>query len=276
MRHKSPRPTKNGGWLHFLDDTLTGFPPLAVEKKPKVNLGPLAMSYFQAGGRARSSLSKELGVSESALESLLVGEGCTDYGKWFTSWPQIDTEKTVGIVTRFEDGTKKMVPGSSLGCHVLLRGGESVKPPLMICEGATDAAALWDLGFSAIGRPTCSGGLSIVNSLVNEFKVDVLVIGENDHRTINGHGKCHGCQHCWPGKWGAKRTKISLKDVSEKNNLRVGIMMPLLHKDAREWININPDEAKAWILEAYKELLKGDNGNNSGNHTSHKTKQTEE
>ncbi len=83
-------------------------------------------------------------------------------------------DRVVGIRLRREDGRKFAVTGGREGLFIpsdLPGGGQ-----LFITEGPTDCAALLDLGFAALGRPSCTGGMRMAVDAVKRFRPHELVI----------------------------------------------------------------------------------------------------
>ena len=80
----------------------------------------------------------------------------------------------VGIRLRLCDGRKLAVKGGKEGLFIC----DDLRPDgrLVICEGPTDTAALLDLGFPAIGRPSCNGGMKQLVALIGRLDVDEAVI----------------------------------------------------------------------------------------------------
>lgn len=94
--------------------------------------------------------------------------------------------------------------------------------PVVIVEGASDTAAILSLGLVAVGRPSATGGLSILAALVRGRKV--VVFGENDEKPDG----------FWPGKHGAEKTLTALEGVC--SNPRI-VFPPGEYKDVRQWIS---------------------------------------
>jgi hypothetical protein len=69
-----------------------------------------------------------------------------------------------GIRLRFSNGRKLAVRGGREGLFV--PSGLAATNQLLICEGPTDTAALLDLGFAAVGRPSCAGGTRLLVELL--------------------------------------------------------------------------------------------------------------
>ena len=56
-----------------------------------------------------------------------------------------------------------------------------IRGPLFIPEGPSDTAAILTLGFPAIGRPSCSGGVDLVCAFVRRRDIqDAVVVSDND------------------------------------------------------------------------------------------------
>ncbi len=125
--------------------------------------------------------------------------------------------RVTGIRLRAPNGRKWSVPGGKEGLFVpsgLPSGGR-----LLVTEGPTDTAALLDLGFTAVGRPSCSGGRHHVVELAQRLQaVEVVVVADRDV----------------PGMAGANALADVL--VAFAASVRV-IAPPQGVKDARAWLN---------------------------------------
>ncbi|MFO0803614.1 MAG: toprim domain-containing protein [Gemmataceae bacterium] len=94
--------------------------------------------------------------------------------------------QVVGIRLRCLDGSKFAVRGGKEG--LFIPATESSKSePLLIGEGATDTAAMLDMGFTnVVGRPNCSGGIRQLVALVGLRRPNAVVIvadGDTPGRT---------------------------------------------------------------------------------------------
>jgi phage/plasmid primase-like uncharacterized protein len=183
---------------------------------PAANQATLAQMATAAAERTAPELLErfavELGLSVDSLRRLLVGWLS---GRRAWSFPMRDAAGEVrGIRLRYPNGKKLAVRGGKEGLFLpvdLQCGGR-----LLICEGPTDAAALLDLGFAAVGRPSCSGGLTHAVGLVKRLKPeDVVIVADRDG----------------PGMRDARNLASVL--VAYVPALRT-IVPPA--KDAREWI----------------------------------------
>lgn len=176
----------------------------------------------------RAALAGELGVTADALERLAVGWAtgaeletldtrCRSHGAW--AFPMTDAGgNVVGVRLRSPEGFKWSVAGGRQGLFVpayLPSAGRIDR--LTVCEGPTDAAALIDLGLSAIGRPSCDSGVKLLSALVQKLTpIDVLIMADADA----------------PGQRGA----ASLASVlcAYAPTVRI-ITPPAPHKDVRAW-----------------------------------------
>lgn len=218
MRVQSDKPVKAGGWIHTLDGFAT-LPPREEGERPKVNWNALqrclAGAVF-ANGRIEA-LARQLGVTTYALNQLQVGY-CVRRQAW--TFPMRDVSgHIVGMRVRLADGAKKSVRGGSEGLFLPLQAGRM--DPLVICEGPTDCAALVDYQIPAIGRPSCSGGLALIEQWVERYTpTRVVLLADNDG----------------PGREGAERTKRAL-------NVPTAIVTPRHHKDIRAALNAGVSRA---------------------------------
>jgi hypothetical protein len=140
-------------------------------RRPDADLRRLAEEYR---GRLRPGqlgrFADQLGVTAESLWRLGVG---WDGRNW--SFPMSNPDGAVlGIRLRTPSGRKFSVKGGTHGLH--LPTGLSGTGPLLLPEGPTDTAAALDLGFDAIGRPSCRGGTRLIIELVRRRKPDRVVI----------------------------------------------------------------------------------------------------
>lgn len=120
-----------------------------------------------------------------------------------------------GVRLRLPNGRKLAIKGGREGLFYPI----DIEPGgrLLAAEGPTDTAALLDLGFSAVGRPSCSGGVRHVLQLVRRLEAaEAVVVADGDK----------------PGRLGAERLTASL--VAYVATVRT-IRPPDGIKDARAW-----------------------------------------
>jgi len=217
-RVESPSKCGESGWLHKLTPDLAKPPRWTGQPKPAATPRPgldILAKQYQGGvfPHALAKLARQLGLTTSSLT--LMGIGWTGYA-W--SFPMTDCYGgTLGVRLRFEDGTKRSVSGGKEGLFIPT-SYRADNEPLMVCEGATDTAALLDMGFSqVIGRPSCNGGVSLIAGLVLSRDVDnVVVVADADV----------------PGQRGAKNLAAAIDPITTVTI----ITPPSGIKDAREWL----------------------------------------
>jgi 5S rRNA maturation endonuclease (ribonuclease M5) len=182
--------------------------------EPVIDFGVMAVECFAAmGPHLRSLLSEGLSLSARSLTELGVGWSQRHRA---TTWPMTDADGRVrGIRLRKTDGRKLSVRGGREGlfipANVPISGG------LIICEGATDTAALRDLSFDVIGRPSCNGGAELLVDAIEKWQPsDVAIIADADA----------------PGQRGARSLAARLVGYVP-NGVRI-VTPPA--KDAREWV----------------------------------------
>jgi len=110
-----------------------------------------------------------------------------DSGAW--SFPMTDpgTGKVTGIRLRRQDGAKFSVKGGKEALFMpdTLPIDDEV---LLILEGASDAIAAHGIGFlNAVGRPSCTGGISHLVALVKTRKPNsVVIVADADEPGMKG------------------------------------------------------------------------------------------
>jgi len=176
-----------------------------------------------------------------AFKGLLIG-----YVEKHWTIPERDENgDVIGICRRYEDGSKFMLEGGKRGL-IYSRDWYEYPGPVYCPEGFTDVAALKNIGFCAVGRPSCSGGIEMLGNLLRRSPSGkrVIILGENDHKpheTLKDIARerhdpeCLYCMQCWPGKWGAQRTALML---AKKLTMPIAwVMPPAEFKDTREWLS---------------------------------------
>lgn len=214
------------------------------------------MFEHQAARHARWQLAEQLGVSIDSLERL--GVGVSPDGS-FTSWPERNARgRTIGIVRRYPDGTKKHMPGGHAGLYIA-RDWHSAAGPILLPEGGSDTAALLTMGLSAVGRPSCTGGVAMLTELLkHHLERAVVVLGENDRKpdrvgTIaQCSADCYGCSWCWPGKYGAQTTATKLCLALHR---AVHWRMVVGAKDSREWLQLHGRDGAQFLQTLRRQRL---------------------
>jgi hypothetical protein len=227
MRVQSGRPAKNGGWLH----RIAGAPvrPIPRPSMPQAQR-PRACTVDWAAmlrrfGRDTAATEVErlaamLGVSADSLFHLGVVWAAPHHAWGF---PMRDASQAViGIRLRAETGRKWAVTGSHNGLfwpECLTGAG-----PLLICEGPTDTAALLDLGYDTLGRPSCAGNIELVVAAVSILHHrHVIIVADADEHGLNG----------------ADRLARALTEAGH----RPKVIRPLVGKDARAWVQAGATRA---------------------------------
>jgi hypothetical protein len=166
---------------------------------------------------ALGRLAGSLGISAGALGRLGIG-WCAESRAW--SFPMSGPDdRLLGFRLRASSGCKFAVAGSREG--LFIPTGLDTTRALFVCEGPTDTAALLDLGFEAVGRPSCTGGVAHLMRLVRDrLPPAVVVVGDSD-----GHGR---------GQEGAQALARHLALFCRW--VRVVLPPPGI-KDARAWLN---------------------------------------
>jgi hypothetical protein len=209
----------DAGWLHKLAKDDSGKRRLRefrVDCTPAKDFSGKAAEYMaKLGQNELAQLSAQLGVTVESLVRLGVGWN----GRCYT-FPMSDEKgRIIGIRTRFPSGDKAAEKESRQGLFV--PSELSGQGPLLICEGPTDTAAALDLGFDAVGRPSCLGGGNMLKNFV--VGRDVAIIADNDP----------------PGVFGANILGAELPPFARS----VKVLFPPVSKDLREWVRTSPKAA---------------------------------
>jgi hypothetical protein len=137
------------------------------------------------GDDRRDKLATELGVSTDALKRLRTGYS-DEHGAF--TFPMFDAAgRLLGARLRGCDGRKWSVRGGHEGLFIPRIDDRAAVNYVVVCEGPTDCAALLDVGFHAIGRPSCSGGVKHLVELVKRMRPDdVAILADDDSPGIRG------------------------------------------------------------------------------------------
>ena len=199
----SVKQTENGGFLHILhDDPNWQARPrvrtvrLEPRKIKRHGLGELASGYGTAiEWSEQQCLANDLGVTPESLNRLRIGLA-KEYPAW--SFPMHNAQEHVcGIRLRTWTGKKFSVRGGREGLFWPV--GLDFSGQLLLCEGPTDLAALLDLGFNAVGRPSCSGGTKLLAKFVRTKAVrDVVIVSDVDPHGAGQRGAESLATHLLP------------------------------------------------------------------------------
>ena len=231
MRVESTKRLRNGGWLHRLHGSgndwrprpRTGSVLVHARRSAGPDFGKLAELYQKAVNPFHLiRFASELGIRHSSLMRLGVGWAtanelralgtkCTGPGCW--TWPMHAGGRVVGIRLRTLSGFKYAIGGSQQGLFVPTNLPDD--GPLLVAEGSTDTAALLQLEFATIGRPSCSGAVQLVCDFARGRSVVVVADGDG------------------PGQRGAEVLARALR--LHCRDVRV-IRPPDGTKDARAWV----------------------------------------
>lgn len=214
-REESQRPvTGDDGiaWLHRLGES-----GLAMHRGPlplsptRSELDVLVRHYMgQITDERLEAFAAALGVLPKVLTML--GLGWT--GRVW-AFPMVDSERRfIGIRYRAPHTAAKWSErGGREGLFAPLSG--PIEGPILLPEGATDAAALLGLDFDVAGRPSCAGGIR--HAIAVGRGRDCVVVADRDP----------------PGQRGAEALAAALLSVAA--SVRV-VTPPAPHKDARAWV----------------------------------------
>lgn len=231
MRVASMYPAANEGHVHRLRERDEPLPvrrvrTIRVAPAP-TDLGHLARQYQAALSLDRlDALALQLGLHADALRAVGVGWISADavramgieWAKDVFAFPMFAGNTCVGFRVRDpRSGCKWHLTGTKAGLFRVSEQNGTVPPPLFVVEGATDSCAAWQIGLRVVGRPSCTGGTTLVARVAHGL--DVVVVADFDS---------HGA-----GRRGAEALASAL--LPTVRTLRV-IEPPVGLKDLREWV----------------------------------------
>ena len=239
MRVPSGKPIETGlgrGYIHKLDGSV--IPPPERKAKPIPFTPVTDWNEYMDGLHALmepsrlAGLSTSLGVTCASLARLGAawrpGRSGTNippeayYDAWAFPMRSPDGE-IIGIRLRADTG-KFAVTGSRAGLFLPDGYMPDQLTQALICEGPTDCAAVLDLGFYGVGRPSCGGCEAEVVSVMRGR--DAIIIGDRDVAKTRPDGSTW-----FPGQEGAERLVRALKGQAKS----VRLVYPMKGKDIRAW-----------------------------------------
>ena len=231
----SPGSDGSAAWLHVLDAGPRAYRPIRPHPPPSPQSPPgfddmLAAWQRKTTSTAMRCLGSRLGVSTGGLKRLDVA-WAGPYRAW--AFPMREEDgRIVGIQLRSETASKWSVPGSRQGLFVPDGRLGDLCDQVLVCEGPTDTAALLDLGFYAIGRPSCCSGGRILRRLL--WRREAVIVADRDEpkRRPDGTWWC-------PGLTGAEQLAEQLAGKARE----IRIIRPPWHKDVRQWLQAGATHA---------------------------------
>lgn len=191
-------------------------------KNDRPDFAALAANYrASVKPQALDRLARSLGVSSESLRRLDIGWSA-ERRAW--TFPMIAPSRdiayhheTVGIRLRLPGGKKLSIKGGKEGLFRSPEDFDWAGGPIVCCEGPTDTAAMLDLGFDAVGRPSCTGGAALLVELVrNRAFGGFVIVADADE----------------PGQRGAETLAVKLAAYCDAVWI---VTPPAPYKDARAW-----------------------------------------
>ena len=211
-------------WRHTIQESRRSLPKVWTPAKDSTGVdidwnnvhGQLVLDA-DAGQLTKHSM--DIGLSVDSLQQL--GIGWSKAAKAWSFPMRDDKLRIIGIRLRRPDGVKFAVSGSRNGLFIPISGYAS---RVLIEEGPTSTAALLDLGFSAIGRPSCSACVDMTARLCKG--TDAVIVANHDEEKRRPDGTSY-----FPGQDGAEILADALRATARS----VKIIEPLGAKDSRDW-----------------------------------------
>lgn len=197
MRVDSPHAAANGGHVHRLREHDEPLPvrrvrTIRVAPAP-TDLGHLARQYQAALSLDRlDALARQLGLHADALRAVGVGwlsagavqaRGITNWSGPVFGFPMFNGNACVGFRIRHpRSGEKWHLTGTKEGLFRVSEQSGALPSPLFVVEGGTDTCAAWQLGLRVVGRPSCTGGTTLVARVAHGLDVAILADADDDGR----------------------------------------------------------------------------------------------
>ena len=252
FRTESDRPHDKGGWVHVLKRTLPlprrNFAPVRRPRPQLIDMERVMQGFWREfaekhpkdadGYDAMWYLTEDLWLDEAALRRMTPGRS-EFYKAW--AFPMRDGDgKVVGVRLReYVSGRKWSVAGSKDGLFYDpdMAAAETVSHgvrgrEIVVCEGATDCAAGYEIGLATVGRSSCNTGVDHLKRLCERLHVSrVTIVTDNDRfkQRITFAPGGAPMRTVWrPGIEGAERLAHDLG--------RMYRLVTPPKKDLREWL----------------------------------------
>lgn len=217
------------------DMILEGINKTIIHKpKQKVDINWKSLNrYYVNKGKLNSDKLLALANNLDLPLWTLVQIGVGYDGKAYTFPVHNADKEIIGIALRYPDGNKRMVRGSGVGIYlgngVLDVSWARIRNRLVICEGATDLAAMMHIYTTAIGMFNNETPIEIVYNYILKHKPDETIIFPDGDT---------------PGVTGANKLARKIMDIT---HVKV-FPMPVGY-DVRHYCTEKGREATAYILE---------------------------
>ena len=250
FRTESDRPHDKGGWVHVLKRTLPpprrNFAPVRRPRPQLIDMERVMQGFWrefeQCGDKdlfdSLREIAQDLNLRAVDIDRLAVGRS-----KFYKAWcfaMRDGDGKVVGVRLReYVSGCKWSVAGSKDGLFYDsdMAAAETVSHgvrgrEIVVCEGATDCAAGYEIGLATVGRSSCNTGVDHLKRLCERLHVSrVTIVTDNDRfkQRITFAPGGAPMRTVWrPGIEGAERLAHDLG--------RMYRLVTPPKKDLREWL----------------------------------------
>ena len=189
QRVKSNRKYGRAGYLHNVRGVRNKIPPMTQKVYISTQQVQDYLLSVTSGGNARMIERQAKLAGGLSLDSLVAMQARYDPHKACLAFPMFDArQRPTGCRFRRSDGRKFSLKGGREG--IFISQPFRFDRTIWIAEGPTDAAALIEIGFTnVLGRPSCSGGVSIIGALLANCRdTQVIVVADPDEPGIHGAG----------------------------------------------------------------------------------------
>jgi len=172
---------QGAGWTHYLG---SGQRAVKINMRPKKRLSYQQVQRFL--DECPQDLEDHARNLRLSVDSLRMIQTRYLTFKAALAFPMFDGRRNpIGVRFRRKNGGKWSLKGGREG--VFLSAEFNADSPIVVVEGATDAATLCHAGYTnVIGRPNCVGGALIIKQLARNTSVPVLILADPDEPGIDG------------------------------------------------------------------------------------------
>lgn len=180
-------------------------------------------------------LANKTGLASWSLAFLGLG---WSHGHWSYTFPMRDNLGQIrGFRLRKPDGSKLAIRGSREGLFIPMPIVKHPDRTILVAEGPSDTAALMQMGYETIGRPSCSGAMKMAADYLDGYPT--VIVSDKDS----------------PGRRGAK----ALCEMLRGRVPSLKVIEPIVGDDAREWLQLggNEEQLRCVIDTAHEEAKDG-------------------